>query len=338
MDSSLRRPLDGDLAALVAASGAFGFAVVAAEPVAEEARRVYDSFIARGHHGPLRYLENWRTVRDNPQLLIEETDGGPAQSLIMALFAYPHPSQAVTSHPRVAHFAQAPVDYHTVIKQRLMPVAEAIGRRYDAATRVVTDSAPLRERYWAERAGLGRVTRNNHLTVPGYGANFHIAAIVTAAALTPTAVTPLPDPCPPGCRRCVDVCPTGALRADGSCDAGRCLSTLTIENARANTRPVRGVYIFGCDLCRLACPLTAQGQAAPTVTELTPSPELRQLLPSLDWRALTGGGFRRLFGQSCLRRCGLSGLRNTLSKMKQSESSEYSENSESSPHPTHQTP
>ncbi|MGM9852434.1 MAG: epoxyqueuosine reductase [Muribaculaceae bacterium] len=276
---------------------------------------LYDRWLDRGDNGTLDYMERWRDVRNDTRLLIPADEGGPARTLIICIFAYPHHA-ALGDPDGIAAYAHARTDYHYALKAALAPVAAAIDSEYGSVSRVVTDSAPLRERYWAVRAGLGVIRRNNQLYVPGYGANFHIATIVTTAAL-PEAHTPPPltlaQVCPDSCRLCVDACPTGALRADGTIDCRRCLSCITIENARGEQPDVpRAGAVFGCDACRLACPHTRASRPAPVIDALQPNPALA----ATDWQTMTGGQFRRLFGSTALARAGLKGIRNNFSKIK----------------------
>lgn len=308
---------------LFSGCGAFSHAVITAMPVQDDAVALYNRWLERGDHGSLDYMDRWHDVRNDPRLLIPAEEGGPARTLVLCLFAYPH-HDTLGAPDGIADYAHARTDYHYALKAALAPVVAAIDSLYGSVSRVVTDSAPLRERYWAARAGLGVIRRNNMLYVPGYGANFHIATIVTTAAL-PDAQTPPPLPlghvCPDSCRRCVDACPTHALRPDGTLDCRLCLSYLTIETARTpqpalpsaannNGLPRHGA-IFGCDVCRHVCPHTQASRPAPLIPALTPNPALR----GVDWQAMTNGQFRRLFGSTPLARASLKGLRNNLSKL-----------------------
>lgn len=240
-----------DIRREVFAVGAYACGVVRAMPVTAEAVARYDEWLADGNAGNMDYLGRYGEVRRDPRLLL---DGEGARTLIVTLFAYQdnvHPAEGV---PYIAHYALGQ-DYHDVLRRRLRTVIGQLRPRFGGKWRVCVDSAPLMERYWAARAGLGVIGDNGCLIVPGVGANFFIATIVT------TAQMPTDDPVEGtshclGCGRCVRACPTGALRGDGSVDARRCISYLTIESHDDIPADIpTGNTLYGCDVCRRACPL-----------------------------------------------------------------------------------
>lgn len=240
-----------DIRREVFAVGAYACGVVRAMPVTAEAVARYEEWLADGNAGNMDYLGRYGEVRRDPRLLL---DGEGARTLIVTLFAYQdnvHPAEGV---PYIAHYALGQ-DYHDVLRRRLRTVIGQLRPRFGGKWRVCVDSAPLMERYWAARAGLGVIGDNGCLIVPGVGANFFIATIVT------TAQMPTDDPVEGtshclGCGRCVRACPTGALRGDGSVDARRCISYLTIESHDDIPADIpTGNTLYGCDVCRRACPL-----------------------------------------------------------------------------------
>lgn len=312
-----------DIPTLTVSAGAHCAAVVLCVPVEDRAVAIFDNWTAQSRHIPMDYMERYREIRNNPALLLD----GQARSMIITLFAY-HDSTnqpATPRAPRIADYALTATDYHYALRARLQPVADAITAEYGGTARICVDSAPLRERYWAARAGLGAIGRNNHLYVPGYGARFHIAAILTSAVLPGATVPPplfgphLPSPCPADCRRCIDACPAHALQDDGSCDTSRCISCLTIEACRIqpalHPEISRAGYIFGCDICRRVCPLSCQGRPLPVIPELRPDPRIAALTDG-DWANMGSSAFRRLFAASPLNRAGLRGMRANLEPAK----------------------
>lgn len=329
-----------DIRREVFAVGAYACGVVRATPVTAEAVARYEEWLADGNAGNMDYLGRYGEVRRDPRLLL---DGEGARTLIVTLFAYQdnvHPAEGV---PYIAHYALGQ-DYHDVLRRRLKTVIGQLRPRFGGKWRVCVDSAPLMERYWAARAGLGVIGDNGCLIVPGVGANFFIATIVT------TAQMPTDDPVEGtshclGCGRCVRACPTGALRGDGSVDARRCISYLTIESH--DDIPVdipTGNTLYGCDVCRRACPLaccktdigqgrqlehsehsehsessehssvSTSGKFAETMTvlpEFTPDSRLLSMTVA-DWRALDDEGYAALIAHSAMRRVSLDKLRSTL--------------------------
>lgn len=326
-----------DIRREVFAVGAYACGVVRAMPVTAEAVTCYEKWLADGNAGNMDYLGRYGEVRRDPRLLL---DGEGARTLIVTLFAYQdnvHPAEGV---PYIAHYALGQ-DYHDVLRRRLKTVIGQLRPRFGGKWRICVDSAPLMERYWAARAGLGVIGDNGCLIVPGVGANFFIATIVT------TAQMPTDDPVEGtshclGCGRCVRACPTGALRGDGSVDARRCISYLTIESHDDIPADIpTGNTLYGCDVCRRACPLaccktdigqgrqlehsenlensehssvSTSGKFAETMTvlpEFTPDSRLLSMTVA-DWRALDDEGYAALTAHSAMRRVSLDKLRSTL--------------------------
>lgn len=326
-----------DIRREVFAVGAYACGVVRAMPVTAEAVARYEEWLADGNAGNMDYLGRYGEVRRDPRLLL---DGEGARTLIVTLFAYQdnvHPAEGV---PYIAHYALGQ-DYHDVLRRRLKTVIGQLRPRFGGKWRICVDSAPLMERYWAARAGLGVIGDNGCLIVPGVGANFFIATIVT------TAQMPTDDPVEGtshclGCSRCVRACPTGALRGDGSVDARRCISYLTIESHDDIPADIpTGNTLYGCDVCRRACPLaccktdigqgrqlehsenlknsehssvSTSGKFAETMTvlpEFTPDSRLLSMTVA-DWRALDDEGYAALTAHSAMRRVSLDKLRSTL--------------------------
>lgn len=326
-----------DIRREVFAVGAYACGVVRAMPVTAEAVARYEEWLADGNAGNMDYLGRYGEVRRDPRLLL---DGEGARALIVTLFAYQdnvHPAEGV---PYIAHYALGQ-DYHDVLRRRLKTVIGQLRPRFGGKWRICVDSAPLMERYWAARAGLGVIGDNGCLIVPGVGANFFIATIVT------TAQMPTDDPVEGtshclGCGRCVRACPTGALRGDGSVDARRCISYLTIESHDDIPADIpTGNTLYGCDVCRRACPLaccktdigqgrqlehsenlensehssvSTSGKFAETMTvlpEFTPDSRLLSMTVA-DWRALDDEGYAALTAHSAMRRVSLDKLRSTL--------------------------
>ncbi len=279
---------------------ACGFA--AATPVDDEAVARYDRWIELGHNGCMLWAAGHRDLRRDPSLLLE----GAQTVISVALNYYParfQPPEAL----RVAYYAYGR-DYHEVIREKLTALSSIIEQVTHCATRPCVDSAPIRERYWAQRAGLGFIGRNNCLIIPGKGSYFFLGEIVTTAQLPPD------EPCNftcGGCGRCVEACPSGALILEGAADASRCLSCLLIENHNDQlpewVSDIVGDRVVGCDECQLCCPHNAHASVT-TVKDF----DLTDAVMSLTCDSIaqmTAGDFRRTFAHSAISRLRLKTLR-----------------------------
>ena len=275
--------------------------------VSAEAQRRYSDWIARKHHDCMAYAERYCDVRDDVTLLLPD-----AKTVIsVALNYYPEAKQR-PDVPQIAYYAYGN-DYHEVLRAKLMQLAQFIEQTTGAATRVCVDTAPIREKYWAQQAGIGFVGRNNLLILPGRGSFFFLGEVVTTLELEPDA--PLEMSCG-ACHRCVDACPGGALSLAGdAADASRCLSCQLIE--RRGDLPewvagAKGNRLYGCDECQLCCPHNANAQ--PTgETLFAPREEILNLTAS-DIATMTQPEFSRIFAHSAIKRAKLDGLKRNLGK------------------------
>ena len=244
-----------------------------------------------------------------------------ALPILVTLFAYEDNVTASPEAPYIAHYALGE-DYHDVLRRRLKTVCNNLRQRVGGKWRVCVDSAPLMERYWAARARLGVIGVNGCLIVPGVGANFFIATIVTTAELPVDVVAEHPAACC-GCGRCVRACPGGALRSDGTVDARRCLSYLTIEyDGEIPDDIPLGNTLYGCDICRRACPMASAAPAdssaavpsvaaVPVIEEFAPRRRLLTMTDA-DWLALTPESYATLTARSAMRRVTLAKLQSTI--------------------------
>ncbi|HEX8113647.1 MAG TPA: tRNA epoxyqueuosine(34) reductase QueG, partial [Kofleriaceae bacterium] len=229
-----------------------GFARAAVVPIEPPRRHaLYRSWLASGHAGTMAYLAAPEHIaqRGDLRALL-----ATARSLIVVALAYeradPIPPDALL-RGRIARYARGE-DYHLVMRDRLVVLADriaaALGR--PVASRPCVDSAPVLEREWAERAGLGFVAKNTMLIAPGLGSYVVLGELLVDAELAPTAPgEPLRPRCG-ACRSCLDACPTRAFVDAYVLDARRCISYLTIEHKSAipeELRPLIGNRVYGCD-------------------------------------------------------------------------------------------
>lgn len=247
---------------ILALARELGFARAAVVPIEPPRRHeLYASWLAAGHAGEMAYLAEPEHVgpRGDLRALL-----ATAQTLVVVALAYdrtsPVPADALV-RGKIARYARGE-DYHLVMRDKLVALADRLARALGApvATRPCVDSAPVLEREWAERGGLGFVAKNTMLIAPGVGSYVVLGELLVAAELPITAPETPPKPRCGSCRACLDACPTGAFVDAYVLDARRCISYLTIEHRGSiprELRPAIGTWVFGCDVCQEVCPFNA---------------------------------------------------------------------------------
>ncbi len=279
-----------------------------ASPLAAEHSQRLAAWLQAGHAGKMRYMHRNIEKRTRPASLLED-----AESVIVVALNYKRPELQRTlprksPTARVALYARYE-DYHRFIKLRLRKLADFICSvvRQRPRFKICVDSVPLAERALAARAGLGFIGRNHMLIHPDLGPQVLLGEIISTLPLQPDQ--PAGGDCG-ACRRCLDACPTGAIGSDGSFDARRCISYLTIEHAGQIPHAAAGRIgdrLFGCDECVLACPY--QHDAPPCRTDQfrfypdRAEPDLREIL------AMTRESFESRFADSPIKRPGLERLK-----------------------------
>jgi len=282
-------------AAVVAAAfdaGADAVRIAPALPLAQTRWDLAASF-ARGDLATWPFDAAYAEQASDPRTLLPH-----ARSVICVAVAYATPAPvAQRGRGRVSNYAWSR-DYHRRVRAILAAIAAEIDRLAGAAvTAIACDTAPLAERAFAARAGLGWIGKHTNLIVPGIGSFVFLGEIVTSLVLAADA--PLRKSCG-GCTRCVDICPTGALRGDYTIDATRCISDLTQRTTPIprELRPAIGDWVWGCDLCQDVCPPTQRGrrsaaQFAP-LDEHTRAPDLTALL------RLRSAEFKRRYARTAI--------------------------------------
>jgi epoxyqueuosine reductase len=284
-----------------------GFHRAAIVPIAPPRRHeLYASWLAAGFAGEMAYLATPAHVepRGDLRALLDH-----AKSLVVVALAYDREDPIVPPgalvRGKIARYARGD-DYHLVMRDKLVALADRIAAELGraVASRPCVDSAPVLEREWAERGGLGFVAKNTMLIAPGLGSYVVLGELLIDAALEPTAPVEPPRPRCGSCRSCLDACPTGAFVDAYVLDARRCISYLTIEHHGVIPRELRasiGSWVFGCDVCQEVCPFNA-GAGEP------PEPMLRarsveHALPDLIALAARGANqLRQLVRRTALRR------------------------------------
>lgn len=266
----------------------------------ERARSRMETAFARGDFRTWGYDARYARTAADPAYILP----GARSVICLALpYATPLPEPRGRGRGRVSNYAWS-ADYHRAMQRLLRELAGAIdGWAGAAVTRVACDTAPLAERAYAERAGLGWIGKHTNLIDLAGGSFVFLGEIVTSLALEPDR--PARKTCG-ACRRCVDVCPTGALRGDYTIDAARCISDLTqrTDAIPRELRPLIGEWVWGCDLCQEICPPTRLAQnvsresgergAFRPASPQSARPELQRLL------RMRAGEFRRTFAPTAM--------------------------------------
>ena len=272
-----------------------------AQHLDEEAPRL-EAWLKQDMHGEMAYMEGHFDKRLDPRKLLPGT-----KTVVSLLFNYHNPSPPSDPEaPRIAQYALGE-DYHFVLKWKLKELLKWMKRDWgDVAGRVFVDSAPILERAWAARSGLGWVGKNSLLLNKHHGSYFFLAEMLLDVDIEPDA--PVTDHCG-SCTRCIDACPTDAIVKPYVVDGSKCISYFTIELRGAIPEPVQGHmedWMFGCDICQEVCPWNRH--ATPT-TEPRFSPHPRLLdMSKADWLDLTEEVFKDVFKDSAVKRAGLAGL------------------------------
>jgi len=272
----------------------------------EEAPKL-EEWLRQGRHGQMKYMENHFDKRLNPTLLVPG-----AKSVITLLFNYySEEKQQDASAPKISQYAYGE-DYHHVIKQKLRQLLERLRDNIGAIEgRVFVDSAPVMDKAWAQKAGLGWVGKNTNLIAKSTGSFFFIAEIISDLDLP--ADLPVADHCG-SCTACIDACPTDALTAPYEIDGSKCISYATIELKEAIPTHFQGKmdgWMFGCDVCQDVCPWNRFARPSDEPA-FRPSAELLEM-NQRDWEELTEETFRRVFKKSAVKRTKFQGLQRNIS-------------------------
>jgi epoxyqueuosine reductase len=284
--------------------GMVGFA--RAERLDDEARRL-EAWLNQRAHGSMAYMENHFDLRIDPRQLVPG-----AKTVICLSFNYHNPDQPTDSDaPRISQYALGQ-DYHDVIRDRLKALLAYMQENFGEINgRCFVDSAPVMEREWAKRAGLGWNGRHTLTIHPKQGSYFFLAEIICDLEIATD--DPIRDHCGT-CRRCIDACPTEAISPEGYfLDASKCISYLTIELREAIPTAFQGKmdnWIFGCDVCQEVCPWNrfAERHEEPA---FDPHPDLLHMKRQ-DWEELTEAVFGQLFKKSAVKRTKYAGLRRNI--------------------------
>ena len=279
--------------------------IAPAEPITPEAEQHFKEWLSAGHQGEMAYMENNLEKRCDPRLLVEGT-----RSIVSVALNYYPQQQLHKDQYQFAWYAYGK-DYHDVMREKMSTLFSYINEQiYPVNGRVFCDTAPVLDRYWAWRAGLGWIGKNTQLIIPRAGSTFFLGELFLDIELAYD--TPQKNRCG-NCNRCQQACPTQAFEAPYKLNATKCLSYLTIEN-RSEIPPQYASKmdsrIYGCDECQRVCPWTRFATPC-TTPKLQPSQDF-MLMSKEDWHTLTEEQYRTLFKGSAVKRAKYSGLRRNI--------------------------
>ena len=271
-----------------------------------DARRL-EQWLQKGMHGSMQYMEKYFDQRIDPQKLVPG-----AKSVITLLKNYYPSQQQDAAAPKISKYAFGK-DYHEVIREKLNGLIALLKEEAgEIHGRGFVDSAPVLERTWAQRSGLGWVGKNGNLINKQSGSFYFIATLITDLELQyddPFAK----DYCGT-CTKCIDECPTGAILPDKVVDGSKCISYFTIElKEMLIPGEMKGKFdnwLFGCDTCQDVCPWNRFSHPH-RENAFTPIPEILNLTIN-EWEAMTEDSFKKLFKDSPLRRTKFSGIQRNL--------------------------
>jgi epoxyqueuosine reductase len=281
--------------------------IAKAEKLVDEETRL-TAWLDKGYHGKMSYMANHFEKRLDPTLLVENS-----KSVIVVLFYYyPPVLQNSESGYKVAKYLYAR-DYQTVIKDKLKLLGDYINEIAPGNTfRFFSDSAPVREKAWAVKAGLGWIGKQSLLIVPYNGTFFFIGELITSLELE-TDQPFIGNRCG-ACTKCISACPTGAIGEPGVIDARKCISYQTIElrddQLSEEVREFNKEWIIGCDICQDACPWNKKPEPHQHADFLPNKKMLALTKP--DWESMTEEQFNEIFKDSGVKRTGFKGLKRNI--------------------------
>lgn len=272
----------------------------------EDAFRL-ENWLSKNMHGKMKYMENYFDLRIDPCQLVPG-----AKSVITLLKNYYPAQQQKEEAPKIAKYAYGK-DYHEVIKTKLneliITMKSIIGEVHG---RGFVDSAPVLERSWAQKSGLGWIGRNGNLITKQNGSFFFIATLITDLELEPD--DPFAKDYCGTCTRCIDACPTDAILPDKIINASKCISYFTIElKDELINDEMKGKFdnwMFGCDICQDVCPWNRFSKPHSEI-EFEPIAEVLNL-STKEWEAMTEQTFKKIFGNSAISRTKWKGIQRNL--------------------------
>jgi epoxyqueuosine reductase len=264
----------------------------------------FKTWIKEGRHAEMKWLERNAKIRQNPGLLLEN-----CRTIISLAYPYSWKKPSTPDGFTAARFTEPRKDdYHVRLKSLVETVVRKLQPIYpESKWRICVDSAPILERSFAYKAGIGFIGKNNMLIIPGYGSFLYLAEILTTASIPGMNSIQIQNQCGE-CSLCLDACPNGALEGPFRLNSEKCLSYMTIEykgDVSPATGAVMGECFFGCDICQEACPHNGK----------TKEREI-SLPSSKDILKMAKGAFKKYFGNTSFSRSGLKKIKSNLNAVK----------------------
>ncbi|MGB3342957.1 MAG: tRNA epoxyqueuosine(34) reductase QueG [Aequorivita sp.] len=270
----------------------------------EEAPRL-EKWLNNNMHGQMAYMENYFDKRLDPTILVP----GSKSVISLLLNYFPSESQSPDTY-KISKYAYG-TDYHYVIKDKLKHLMHFINEEIgEVEGRAFVDSAPVLDKAWAARSGLGWIGKHSNLLTKQLGSFYFIAELILDVELEYDS--PVTDHCG-SCTACIDACPTNAIVADRVVDGSKCISYFTIELKNEIPNSVKGKFedwMFGCDICQDVCPWNRFSKVH-SEPLFNPHPELLSMSKK-DWEEITEEVFQNLFRKSAVKRTKFSGLKRNI--------------------------
>jgi epoxyqueuosine reductase len=280
-----------------------------AEFLEEEAPRL-ESWLNKNMHGQMSYMQNYFDKRLDPRILVP----GAKSVVSMLLNYYPSEAQKDKTAPKISKYAYGD-DYHFVIKEKLNLLLEFIKSEIgEVGGRAFVDSAPVMDKAWAKKSGLGWIGKHSNLINKQSGSFFFIAEIIIDLELEYDG--PIKDYCGT-CTRCIDACPTDAIVSPNVVDGSKCISYYTIELKENIPSDVKGKFnnwMFGCDICQDVCPWNRFSKST-TEPYFKANEELLEFTKR-DWEEITEETFKKVFKNSAVKRTKFQGLKRNIDFLK----------------------
>ena len=268
-----------------------------------------EQWLRDSNQGTMQWMENYFDKRLDPTKLFEG-----AKSVISFTYNYSPEVQQIDDSYKVSKYAYGK-DYHKVFKKKLIALGKWMQIEFgDVNLRAFVDSAPVMDKVWAAKSGLGWIGKHSNLINKKVGSFFFLGEIITDLELDYDV--PVNDHCGT-CTKCIDACPTDAIEQHYVVNGSKCISYLTIELKEQIPIDFKGLmndWVFGCDICQDVCPWNSKTKPH-NESRFTPKEELMGFTKK-EWEEITEDGFMKMFEGSAIKRTGFEGLMRNINFIK----------------------